>query len=113
MLEELQKIEKRADESPAFKNIEIAFDLEDKHLQLGGYELHKGLRPNSKHWRKPKCRGCYHITVHRSGPSRIHWDAWDPRRYPVMHSLEVVYRFFLVKWAQTAYFKCRQYLPGA
>lgn len=78
---------------PPLKNKLLDHQPEEKHLELNGYQPHAGLRPRSKHWRKPKDKGCFHITLHQNGKCRMHWDAWDPRRYPVRHFCEVFYRY--------------------
>jgi len=82
---------------PPLKNFILDFIPEDEHLELGGYEPAAGLRRRSKHWRKSKDRGCFHITIKKNGNARIHWDAWDPRRHPLRHFCEIIYRFFLLK----------------
>lgn len=61
----------------------------------GGYERSWGLLPGS-HYRKVRGRGCYHLRVseHRAW---LHWDRWDPRRYPLEHFAETP-----ALWAPTA-----------
>jgi len=97
MVEDISFFENISKNLPAFKNHTMDPVPDDENLTLGGYELHRGLRPKSKHWRKPKEKGCFHITVHENGSARIHWDAWDPRRYPARHACEIMYRFFIQK----------------
>jgi hypothetical protein len=78
---------------PPLKNKLLDFTPAEEHLGLNGYKPHSGLRPKSKHWRKPKDKGCFHVTKHKSGQWRMHWDMWDPRRHPFRHFSEVIYRY--------------------
>ena len=89
-----EELESQVLSLPPLRNILLDFVPEKTHLELDGYEPHIGLRPRSKHWRKPSGNGCFHITLHKKGRCRIHWDAWDPRRFPLKHLIEVAYRYF-------------------
>lgn len=97
MVEKITLYETIADKSPAFKNHYFDFIPEKKHLELSGYEPHRGLRLRSQHWRKEKDKGCYHITIHKNRGTRIHWDAWDPRKHPIKHFFEILHRFLIIK----------------
>lgn len=67
-------------------DIEIAM-TEAQHLVCyGGYEPATGLYPG-EHWRRGEGEACFHLRVHGSR-AWLHWDRWDPRRYPVQHFFE-------------------------
>jgi hypothetical protein len=51
-----------------------------------GYRSARGLL-SGVHFRKKRGRGCYHVRIHATG-AEIHRDAWDPRRYPMLHLFE-------------------------
>lgn len=40
-----------------------------------------------RHFRKERGKGCYHLRV-TNGQGFLHWDRWDPRRFPLQHLLE-------------------------
>ena len=92
MVERIKESEQEVVSLPPLKNKLLDFDP-GEYLGLSGYEPHSGLRPRSKHWRKPKDKGCFHITRHKNGQWRMHWDAWDPRKHPLRHFGEVMYRY--------------------
>jgi len=55
-------------------------------IQAGGYQRAFGLL-GGDHFRKRRGNGCYHLRV--VGPRAfLHWDRWDPRRFPVEHFFE-------------------------
>jgi hypothetical protein len=76
---------------PPLLNKTIESGLAGIDLEEFGYQKHAGLRPFSTHWRKPRGRGCFHITCDRNNVFRIHRDSFDPRKHPVLHFFEVVY----------------------
>ncbi len=84
-----REAEARADAQPA--QIDIA--LTDEELQAlldsGDYEPTPwGLVPG-QHFRKARGKGCYHLRISwLDGRGYLHWDRWDPRRYPVEHFFE-------------------------
>lgn len=55
-------------------------------LRSGRYQPSIGLFPG-RHFRKRKGDGCFHLRLH-DGQAWLHWDAWDPRRFPIAHVLE-------------------------
>ncbi len=57
-------------------------------LDCGRYRAHGGLG-RGLHFRARKGEGCYHLIIRRGRPAELHWDQWDPRRYPLRHLLEV------------------------
>jgi hypothetical protein len=90
MLELIELSEIKVITFPPLKNLLLDFKPEKRWLENCGYEPHFGLRPKSEHWRKSLEEGCFHITLHRKGKCRMHWDAWDPRKYPLKHFLELI-----------------------
>jgi len=93
----LESLEKEIGELPPLLN-KLIKKPTSEDLQFHGYAPHRGLRFNSEHWRKIKKTGCFHITLHKNGKCRMHWDAWDPRRYPIRHCLEILDRYLFHSW---------------
>lgn len=56
-------------------------------LDSGFYKRAIGLNPGI-HYRKEWNKGNFHLRVTKDG-AYLHWDKWDPRRYPIRHILEV------------------------
>lgn len=54
---------------------------------LIGYERSAGLFPG-RHYRRKYGDGCFHARVYRD-VVYLHFDNWDPARFPVRHWLEV------------------------
>ncbi len=86
-------LERQTEELPPLLNLLLEHPPQEQCLSLNGYEPHVGLRPHSKHWRKEKDSGCFHITIHKNGKCRMHWDSWDPRRFPVKHFFEILHQY--------------------
>ncbi len=55
-------------------------------LWSGGYARSYGLFPGI-HYRKEWGTGCFHLRFN-DGRAWLHWDRWDPRRYPIEHFFE-------------------------
>lgn len=58
-------------------------------VRSGRYRPHGGLG-RAWHWRAPRGKGCYHLRIFGNKTADLHWDQWDPIRYPVRHALEVM-----------------------
>jgi len=86
----LDDYENEVGELDPLENRIMDFKPEQDALKSNGYEAHRGLRPGCNHWRKSKDKGCFHITMHKSGVNRIHWDRWDPRHHPIRHFWELI-----------------------
>lgn len=79
--------ERRVDALDAQVELEVSVDELDELLGSLEYEPARGLYRGA-HFRKTRGVGCYHLRVH--GPRAwLHWDRWDPRRFPACHLLEV------------------------
>lgn len=65
---------------------EISIDSARKLLASGCYRKATGLGAGA-HYRRNRGKGCYHLRV-SGGRAWLHWDRWDPRRYPVRHFFE-------------------------
>lgn len=55
-------------------------------LQRGSYLEASGLG-SGRHYRKQRQHGCYHLRIDGQR-AYLHWDEWDPRRFPVEHFFE-------------------------
>jgi hypothetical protein len=78
--------ERQVGRLPRQVDIDVLPDTALNLIQSGEYELSTGLLPGV-HYRKERGNGCYHL---RLADSRafMHWDAWDPRRFPIAHFFE-------------------------
>lgn len=72
---------------PARQEASIPLSAARALLRSGWYDPHFGMLPG-RHYRRRVGDGCLHLRV--SGrQATLHWDEWDPRRYPVRHWFEV------------------------
>ncbi|GEM_PF-6216401 len=78
--------ERRADRCANQVEIEVGHRETRELLALDGYDKASGLLVG-KHFRKERGDGCYHLRVTNSGAT-LHWDRWDPRRFPLRHFFE-------------------------
>lgn len=74
------------DELVAQVEVAIPLEVARELVELGGYAPARGMF-RGRHWRRERGTGCYHLRVH-DGSAWLHWDAFDPRRYPIRHALE-------------------------
>ncbi len=70
------------------RQVEAELPLWEAHalLQAGGYQAASGLG-SGRHYRKARHQGCYHLRIDGQR-AYLHWDEWDPRRFPVEHFFE-------------------------
>ena len=68
--------------------VEVPLEREEaaRLLASGRYTPDRGLYRGA-HWRAVVGHGCFHLRI-RDGLAWLHWDRWDPRRYPVRHTVE-------------------------
>jgi len=66
--------------------VEIGMSTARQLLKSGGYRQAMGLL-RGKHFRKELGSGCYHLRM-VGQRAWLHWDRWDPRRFPVQHFFE-------------------------
>jgi hypothetical protein len=80
-------VERQIDQVPPRCSRRLAPEAARVLLDSGEYDESVGLAPG-RHFRKARGVGCYHLRIHE-GRADLHWDEWDPRRYPVQHFFEV------------------------
>jgi hypothetical protein len=78
--------EARADQTPCQAELPLTLAEARALLDTGAYAPHRGIGPGA-HYRKERGAGCYHLRV-CDDVAYLHWDGWDPRRYPLRHVLE-------------------------
>ena len=77
-----QVVDQRTNQDEVSISMADAYDLMDDP----DYEEARGILPGW-HFRKERGEGCYHLRV-RGDSAWLHWDRWDPRRYPIQHFFE-------------------------
>lgn len=78
--------EQRVDALAAQVDLVLTRGEAENLLASGEYAQSFGLR-GGHHFRKNRGDGCYHLRVDGQR-ALLHWDAWDPRRFPVQHFFE-------------------------
>ncbi len=78
--------ERQVDALPSQTNVRLSYEAAASLVQSGSYERATGLMAGV-HYRKARGNGCYHLRIHE-GSAYLHWEKWDPRRFPVRHFLE-------------------------
>ncbi|MGQ0503705.1 MAG: hypothetical protein ACT4TC_00120 [Myxococcaceae bacterium] len=74
------------------ENVKAQVDIELSKAEIlellnsGHYQVSGGLR-GGRHYRKERGNGCFHLRV-LGEQAYLHWDQWDPRRYPLQHFFE-------------------------
>jgi len=84
---ELHPVERAVTKLPKHRELKIAGAEGKILLESGFYQRDIGLK-QGKHYRRKFGRGNFHLRITKDGVF-LHWDKWDPRRYPVQHFLEV------------------------
>jgi hypothetical protein len=67
-------------------NVDVAPAVAQAMIAYGGYAPSFGLLIG-QHFRKGLGQGCLHLRVF-NGRAWLHWDRYDPRRFPLKHFFE-------------------------
>ena len=80
------QVEQLVQRHPPQHEVQIS-EHEARHMiRSGQYQRSEGLF-QGRHFRRAHGQRCFHLRVHE-GCAFLHWDRWDPRRYPLQHTLE-------------------------